>query len=636
VTALTSRAFDTRHSTFDTPPTVTSAPDPAVIPRLGAVPEGERTAFRVWAPEAERVTLVLEEGDDGQAVCTHTLDPVAPPAADARGYFAGTAQAPPGARYRLQMDDGPRFPDPASRHQPDGVHGPSAVVDPTAYAWQHDAPGHALADLVIYELHVGAFTPEGTFDAARARLPHLADLGVTAVELMPVGDFPGRWNWGYDPAALYAPSRAYGPPDALRAFVDAAHGHGLAVVLDVIHNHLGPDGAYVAAFAPMLTHRYATPWGPAINLDGDGSAGVRRLFLDNVRHWLDEYRFDGLRLDATLSLRDASTTHFLRELGAFVHRLHETIGGPRRLVIAEDLRNVAHLARPRAAGGFGLDAVWSDDLHHQLRALLADDDPMPYPAYADAAAPQIAVTARRGWAHDDRKISDDDPAAARFHGSVEDLRPEQVVTYLENHDRVGNRPGNGRLHADVPMPLVRAATALLLTLPHTPLLFMGQEWAASAPFTFFCDFSGDLAASVREGRRRDVAHHHGPNVEVADPQAEATFRMCTLNWAEREAAPHAGMLRLHRDLLALRRDHLAATDRADIDAKAHGDHALVLRRGAYVVAVALAPGASLPWPSGIEVLLCTEAARYAEEAEPPVFEAACVRFPAGGAVIGVA
>ena len=599
-------------------------------PRLGVHPHGDGTAtVRVWAPHAHRVTLVVE-GGAGAPAASQALE------AAGDGLHAATVGGlPPGTRYRLRLDDGPPLPDPAARFQPDGVHGPSEVIDPAAYAWHDDAwTGRALADLVVCELHVGTFTPAGTFAAAQAKLPALADLGVTAVELMPVADFPGARGWGYDPAAFYAPCRAYGRPDDLRAFVDAAHGLGLAVLLDVIPNHLGPDGAYVAAFGPVLTERDPTPWGPAVNLDGPGAAGVRAFLLDCFRHWLEAYHLDGLRLDATLSLRDASTPHFLEELAAFV----ATLEGPPRLLIAEDLRNLAHPALPRDQGGFGLDAVWSDDLHHQVqRLLLADADPPsgdapgPFAAYAHTTAADLATTVTVGWTHPRRQLADDDPYAGRYVGTAADLAPEQVVAFLQNHDRVGNRPDGARLHHVAPLPLVRAATALLLLAPQTPLLFMGQAWAASTPFTFFTDHAPALGAQVRAGRRAEVAARYGPDVPLADPQAEATFAQCVLDWSERTRAPHAGMLRLHRDLLALRRTLPAD---APAHAEAHGDRALALHRGAVTALVALAPGAVLPVPPGATLRLATETPRYAgSAATPAVRDGAALRFPSGGAAV---
>ncbi|MEX2402210.1 MAG: alpha-amylase family glycosyl hydrolase, partial [Rhodothermales bacterium] len=344
-------------------------PHPRPDARLGALVEDDGTRFRVWSPSASSLTVVLESGE--RLEMTPRSDDI---------FEAFSPGATTGVRYRIELDGDEAFPDPASRYQPDGVHGASSIVDPSAYAWSDGQwEGASREDLVFYEIHTGTFTPEGTFEGIRSRLPYLRDLGVTALELMPVADFPGRWNWGYDHAALYAPSRAYGTPDELRRLVDEAHEMGLAVFLDVIYNHLGPDGAYVAAFAPMFTDRHETPWGQAVNLDDQYSAGVRGLFIDNALSWLLEYHVDGLRLDATHALVDESEVHFLEELQETVERIG---AGPERLLIAEDHRNENRIVRPRAEGGYGLAAVWADDFHHQIRNLTAGDEDGYYVDYA--------------------------------------------------------------------------------------------------------------------------------------------------------------------------------------------------------------------------------------------------------------
>jgi maltooligosyltrehalose trehalohydrolase len=563
---------------------------------LGALPVEDGIRFRLWAPEASAVTLILD-GD--------TQDRTVPSTGD--GYFERTVpDATVGIRYQYRLDDGPPMPDPASRYQPEGVHGPSEVIDPSAFAWDDAAwEGRSFSDLVFYELHIGTFTPEGTFGAAIDRLDYLRDLGITALNVMPVADWPGRWNWGYDQAALYAPSRAYGRPDQFRRLIDAAHQRGLAVFLDVIYNHLGPDGAYVAAFAPMFTDKHQTPWGPAINLDDRYSEGVRALFVDNALHWLDEYHLDGFRLDATHVLRDDSTPHFLAELSAAVDRLQ---GRPRYLV-AEDHRNLNTLLRPRTDGGYGLDAVWADDFHHLIRNITAGDEDGYYAHYADATAGDVSITLEQGWFYDGKPSR----STGQLRGSsTAPLQPEQCVVCIQNHDQVGNRPTGQRLHHEIPLSTYRAASALLLLAPETPLVFMGQEWATSAPFQFFTDHDEDLGQQVTAGRKAEFEDFPGFQGTVPDPQAPETFARSRLRWEELERPPHTGIHALYRDLLRLR-----PTLSGEATATAHGDRALTLRRGPHLLLIALADDQTLPLPSEATVLLHTEAPDYISAGHPP-------------------
>lgn len=580
-------------------------------PRLGALPEPGGTRFRVWAPNAERVGLVLEP--DSRTI---PLDE----AGD--GYFQGfVAGVGAGQRYRFRLDGGDPLPDPASRFQPDGVHGPSEVVDPAAYQWHDDDwDGIAPEDLVFYELHVGAFTPKGTFRAAAERLEHLRDLGVTAVELMPVADFPGRWNWGYDGAALYAPSRAYGSPDDLRALVGRARALGLAVFLDVVYNHLGPDGAYLAAYGPVFTDKHHTPWGDAINLDDEGSAGVRGFILDNALHWLREYHLDGLRLDATHALVDDSETHLLAELSEAVAALD----GPRRILVAEDHRNLNTLLLPRDEGGFGLDAVWADDLHHLVRNIVAGDTEGYYADYAGATAADLAETVRQGWFYDSRPSRrTGEPRGT----SAEPIRPAQCVVCIQNHDQVGNRPAGDRLTASTDLASYRAASALLLFAPETPLLFMGQEWAATTPFQFFTDHDAELGPLVSEGRKSEFKDFPGFEGEVPDPQDPTTFERSKLDWSERDGGDHARTLALYRPLLALRRQLAGEAETQPI-----GETALHVRRGVHHLLVAFS-AASMPLPEGSEVVLHTEQTDFASDPQPPEIGDERVLFRRPGAVL---
>lgn len=525
--------------------------------------------FRVWAPAHARVELVLEDAG---------APPAPPLERDGDGYWTGFVPAlSDGARYRYRLDgDGP-FPDPASRFQPEGVHGPSQVVDASRFAWSDNGwRGLALEDLVVYELHVGAFTSEGGFGGVAERLPELARLGVSAVELMPLADSPGRRNWGYDGVSLFAPARRYGSPDDLRRLVDRAHALGLALLVDVVYNHLGPDGACLGLFSPgYFDPARQTPWGAAVNLDGPGSEHARGFFIENALHWIHEYHLDGLRLDACHALADGSPRHFLAELQA---RVRESVADRAVLLIAEDNRNLVSLVRPEPAGGLGLDAVWADDLHHQLHVHLAGDRDGYYADFAGSSA-DIARTLRDGWFFQGQ-------VSRHFGGprgtDPTPAEPARFVVCLQNHDQVGNRALGERLHRQVDAAAWRAASALLLLAPETPLLFMGQEWGATSPFLYFTDHSPELGRLVTDGRRREFAgfaafSDAAARARIPDPQAEATFLESRLDWSERGREPHAGLLRLYQALLALRRELPAARRaRGAFEVDAHGEHGIVI------------------------------------------------------------
>ena len=582
------------------------------FPVHGALPHDDTVTFRVWAPTAEALTLELD-GEQSLALST-----------SGDGLFERTTDAAgPGTRYQFRLDEDGPFPDPASRYQPAGVHGPSEVVNPEAYEWDDaDWEGVGREDLVIYELHVGTFTDAGSYDAVREQLAYLKNLGVTAVELMPVHDFPGNRNWGYDPAAWFAPSRAYGRPEDLRRLVDAAHQSGLAVLLDVIYNHLGPDGAYANAFGPFLTDKYETPWGPAINLDDEGSEGVRRFFLDNALHWLREYHIDGLRLDATHALRDESTPHFLAELSAAVD---DHVDGPERHLIAEDHRNLNRLVQPRDADGYGLDAVWSDDLHHQCRVLTAGDEEGYYRDYQGTTTADIATTLRDGWFFRGEYSEHLDEPRGTDPGDVD---RDQCVVFIQNHDQVGNRPIGNRLTDDVSPATYRALSVLICVVPEVPLLFMGQEWAASTPFQFFTDHNEELGPSVTEGRTEEFEDFSGFEDEVPDPQAPATFERSVLNWDEPRRPPHDGVLALYHDLLALR-----PTLGDEMRVEAPSDTTLLLERPPFHVAVNLEGAADMELPPEASVLLHTEQGGYTLDPRPPVVTDAHISFTRPGSVI---
>jgi maltooligosyltrehalose trehalohydrolase len=544
-------------------------------PSLGAWPDLGGTRFRVWAPVAKSVEVVLER----PAPAAHPMARYPDGTWGVRLDGVGI-----GARYRYRLDGGGAFPDPASRFQPEGVHGPSEVVDPDGYPWtDEDWRGVAHRDLVLYELHVGTFTPEGTFAAAARRLPHLVALGVTAVELMPIADFPGDRNWGYDGVDLFAPARCYGRPDDLRAFVDEAHRLGLAVFLDVVYNHLGPEGNYLSVFSPYyFSEVHENPWGRGLNFDGPHSEMVRNFFIENALHWVHEYRFDGLRLDATHAMIDTRSRHFVTELTT---RVRESVHDRRIFVIAEDHRNLASMVKGEGEGGWGLNGVWADDFHHKVRVALAGDNEGYYVDYSGSMT-DLAAILNEGWYFKGQvstylgEARGTDPAG---------VPPRRFVFCLQNHDQIGNRAFGERLHHQIEPAAYRAASVLMLCAPATPLLFMGQEWAASSPFLYFTDHPEELGRLVTEGRRREFRHFRSfadPEAREAipDPQGESTFARSRLDWDEIEAEPHASTLRLYRSLLALRRTEpsLGYAGPGSFRAFALGETTLLIRQDAAV------------------------------------------------------
>ena len=528
------------------------------------------TTLRVWAPRAGRVDVVA--GD--QRV---------PMAAVDDGWFEAVTEA---TQYAFSLDGGPPRPDPRSPWQPQGIDGPSRVVDHDRFAWTDQAwKGIDLPTAVVYELHVGTFTPEGTFDAVITKLDHLVDLGVDVVELMPVAEFSGDRGWGYDGVDLYAPHHAYGGPEGLKRLVDACHARGIGVVLDVVYNHLGPAGNYLSEFAPYFTDRYATPWGEAVNLDGPESDEVRRFFVDNALMWLRDYHVDGLRLDAVHAIVDTSAVHLLEQLAIEVEELSVHVGRALHLIAESDL-NDPRLVWRRDRGGYGLDAQWSDDFHHALHAVLTGERSGYYADFGRLS--QIATALRRAYVY----AGEHSHFRQRKHGRPPgDVAGWRFLGYLQNHDQVGNRAvGERSTHLMSPARL-RIGAALVATAPFVPMFFQGEEWGASTPFLYFTDHQDpELGRAVSHGRRREFAAFGWEPDDVPDPQHEQTFLRSKLDWAEVEKPQHAELLAWHRSLIELRRRHPELTDgrmdRVEVEADDEAG-TLVVRRGRVTVTVHL-------------------------------------------------
>lgn len=538
-----------------------------------------RGPFEVWAPRASRLRLVA----DGATVAMEPTD---------EGWWAPAGAVPDPAErdvdygYLLDDDPTPR-PDPRSRRQPDGVHGLSRTFDPAAHRWADGAwTGRQLAGSVVYELHVGTFTPGGTLDTAIERLDHLVDLGIDLVEVMPVNAVNGVHNWGYDGVLWYAVHEPYGGPAAYQRFVDACHARGLGVVQDVVYNHLGPSGNYLPLFGPYLKQGRNT-WGDLVNLDGDGSAQVRRFILDNVRMWLTDFHVDGLRLDAVHALVDGSPTHLLEEMAVEVAALSAHQGRPLTLIAESDLNDPV-LVTPREAGGFGLDAQWSDDFHHAVHVALTGETTGYYADFEPLAALRKVV--ERGFFHDGTYSS----FRGRDHGAPVDTRAMptwRLVVCSQNHDQIGNRAVGDRLTEHLDEDQLMCAALLTLAGPFTPMLFQGEEWAASTPFQFFTSHpEPELGTATAEGRIAEFAQMGWDPAVVPDPQDPETFGRSRLDWDEREHGPHARVLAAYRRLLALRRAWPQLTDPsfAEVRCEVDEDARLVLlHRGDLLVAVNL-------------------------------------------------
>jgi len=518
------------------------------MPFGASVQDDGRVDFRLWAPGATRVDLCLDE---------HSVEAILPMTREADGWFSlAPEQAAPGNHYRYRIDGGLRVPDPASRFQPEDVHGPSQVVDPRSWRWTDlDWRGRPWEETVIYELHVGTFSAEGSFAAVMERLNYLADLGVTAIELMPIADFPGVRNWGYDGVLPFAPDSSYGRPEDLKALIQAAHGKGLMVFLDVVYNHFGPDGNYLHLYAPQFfTEHHQTPWGAAVNFDGPGSETVRRFFIHNAIYWLEEFHFDGLRLDAVDTIIDDSCPDILEELATAVH---QRPGRARHvhLVLENDNNSVRYLSRDESGRPQHYTAQWNDDIHHAAHNLLTGESDGCYADYDDRPVWYLGRCLAQGFGYQGEPSVYRDGAA---RGTPSKTLPSTAfVSFVQNHDQAGNRPFGERIGSLSDPQHLRAVVSLLLLAPAPPLLFMGEEFAARQPFCFFCDFGPELAAAVSAGRRRGFARFKGfadliGVASLPEPNDPATFHQSKLEWDGLSDAPHVDWLRFYRDLLKLR------------------------------------------------------------------------------------
>lgn len=507
--------------------------------------ESTKHSFGVWAPNAEKVEVRLK------ARAQELIR-------GASGWWAGELPFEEGdCDYSVRIDGGPPRPDPRSPWQPDGVHGASRWVDHSQFQW-HDGNFQArpLSSAIIYELHIGTFTSEGTFEAAISQLDHLVRLGVTHVEIMPVNEFPGKFGWGYDGVCLFAPRHLYGGPIGLKRFVDACHRHGLAVILDVVYNHLGPSGNYLLEFGPYFSDRHSTPWGPAINFDGPHSDGVRQFFCDNACMWLRDYHFDALRLDAVHAIVDTTATPFLEELASEVEQLAAHTGRNLALIAESDL-NDPRVVRATEAGGYGIDAQWCDDFHHALHTALSGERSGYYVDFG--AIETLAKAFEQPFVY----AGEHSPFRERRHGRpAVGLPAHRFVTYTQNHDQIGNRARGERLSHLISEKRSKIAAALVLAGPYIPQLFQGEEWASKAPFLYFADWSEEpaLAKAVVTGRQEEFAAFGWKPEDLFDPNSEETFSLAKLDWHALGSEPHASMFAWYQDLITLRREHPDLTD----------------------------------------------------------------------------
>ena len=534
---------------------------------VGADVTGAGTAFRVWARGHDQVDVVVGS--------QHF-----PLQSEGNGYFSGLiSEVGVGDTYQYCLSgEKETLPDPASRFQPDGPHGPSQIVDPASFSWtDKNWRGVTMDRAVVYEMHVGTFTPEGTWRSAAERLPHLRKLGVTVIEVMPVADFSGSWGWGYDGVNLFAPTRLYGAPDDMRAFVDQAHAHGIAVILDVVYNHLGADGNYLGQFArDYFSTKYTTDWGDALNFDGPNNGPVREYFIANAAYWIREFHLDGLRVDATQNIYDESSPHILAEI---TRAVREAAHGRTTLMIAENEPQHTQLVRSPSRGGYGMDGLWNDDFHHSAVVALTGHNDAYYTDYLGNAQEFVAA-AKHGYLYQGQWYK---WQGHRRGTSTRGLEPSSFVTFIENHDQVANSAHGTRMNQQSNPGLLRAMTALMLTGPGTPMLFQGQEFASSKPFYYFADVPSDLAKLVRDGRKEFMMQWRtirNPQMMscLQDPCAKETFEASKLDWTDAER--NNRILDLHRDLLQIRREDpvFSSWKRGEYDAAILTDRALVIRR----------------------------------------------------------
>jgi maltooligosyltrehalose trehalohydrolase len=517
-----------------------TASAPAWAIKLGsASPDVDQARFLVWAPFAESVEVHVFAPEE-RSIALATTNP---------GYFGGTVEGlGPGTRYKYRLNGASEFPDPASRLQPDGVHGPSEIVS-GEFEWSDSAwTGIPLSDLIFYELHIGTFTKEGTFSAATQYLDYLADLGITAIELMPVAQFPGARNWGYDGVFPFAVQNSYGGPDGLKRFVDSAHRRGLAVVLDVIYNHLGPEGNYLSQFGPYFTDRYQTPWGPAVNFDGEGNPGVRRFVIENALQWVTEFHIDALRVDAVHAIFDDSQPHILQEVADALHMRGKELGRQVHMIAESDL-NDSRVVEPVENNGYGFDAQWSDDFHHALHSILTKERAGYYQDFGSIR--DLARSLSEGFVYSGQFST----FRGRAHGAPSKHLPaERFVVCSQNHDQIGNRMLGERFSQILEYEQLKLAAGALVLSPFLPLLFMGQEYGERAPFLYFVSHSDPaLVQAVREGRPAEFAAFSWRG-EVPDPQAESTFERSRLDHALRESGRNAVLLNYYKQVIRLRRD----------------------------------------------------------------------------------
>ena len=543
-------------------------------------------SFRVWAPNAIQVEIKI-----GSDLFRMT-------AGDHGWWFTALPLTGAGIDYAFVLDGGDPLPDPRSPWQPNGIHGFSRTVDHGAFSWSdRHWQASPLSSAIVYELHIGTFTPQGTFIAAIDKLDHLVALGITHIGLMPAAEFSGTRGWGYDGVDLYAPHHAYGQPDDLKRLVDACHARGLAVILDVVYNHLGPVGNYLARFGPYFTQRYATPWGQAVNFDGPESDEVRRFFCDNALMWLNDYHFDGLRIDAVHAILDTSAVHFLEQLASEVAELQAQTGRQLAFIAESDL-NDPRIIRPREIGGYGIHAQWSDDFHHALHCVLTGERAGYYRDFGTLA--DLAKALQRVFVYDGRYSA----FRRRRHGRPPSGLPaHSFLGYLQTHDQIGNRAKGERSSHLMNTGRLKIAAALVLTAPFIPMLFQGEEWGASSPFFYFTDHEDpELGRKVTEGRRREFAAFGWNPEEIPDPQAATTFEHSKLNWSESNKEPHAGLLAWYRRLIELRREIPALSDGCLQRVRVSFDEAakwFVVKRNPVVVACNLNQ-ATQRLPAGIE------------------------------------